>query len=97
MSVLGKKNTTSEKTIDNKDGEAKKNVSPNIKEIESWTNKNEKLTTKQKGKQQSKIHRTKRITLYVTEEEYIKLLEKSRQVGLNPTSFIVSRLLYGEK
>lgn len=98
MSVLGKKNTNTEKTIDKKDGEVKKSVSPNIKEIENWANKNETpVAVKKVGRQPSKNPKKKRVILYLTDEEYVKLFEKSRQVGLNPTSFIVSRLLYGER
>lgn len=93
MSVLGKTNANSEKTIDNKDGEGNKNVSPNIKEIESWANKNETPV----GRKSTKGPKKKRVVVYLTDEEYVKLYEKSREVGLNPTSFIVSRLIYGAR
>lgn len=44
---------------------------------------------------QQKDLKKKRVVVYLTDEEYVKLFEKSREVGLNPTSFIVSRLIYG--
>ena len=91
--MFGLKKTSQEKNIDKayatkeNEGAANKEQKP----INSVSNT--KSVRRGRPARQGEL-KTKKVVLYLTESEYIILRSKASAIGLNPTSFVVSQLIY---
>lgn len=95
MSVLGKNSKEKSERIDSKD-ESKISNENKPKKLEDWVDAQAKKPAPSRSKKTEKNLKKATVTLYLTDDEYVKLKEKARQSGLKISPYIVTKLIYND-